>query len=180
MAIETRRRPPARKGPTSAAWLGILVVVILGGGAALAMMKKGQDAAKGEAQAAEKPRPFADMPAEKPPEPRSGVALSSQPFGSPAALLSDPVWQRAVELAEEGEALYEEAVAAKAAGDVPTLNQKGNAAKAKLDEALESTAQLEEDLIAERGETDALVRDLMRTRNKWFDHVRWLHKSTGR
>jgi hypothetical protein len=176
-----RRRPPARRGPTSVAWLGILAVVILGGGATLAMLKKQQ----GQAQTAPpgdagKSRPFADMPPETPPARSSGGGESAQPFGSPAALLSDPVWQRAVELAEQGEALYQQAVEAKTKGDVPTLNARGNEAKRKLDEALETTAQLEEDLIAERGETDSLVRNVQRVRNRWFDRVRWLHKSTSR
>jgi len=162
------------------------MIVILGGGAVLAMLKnRERHAPSATPTRSDKPRPFADMPPETPPGQSSPAQSptaggSSQPFGSPESLLSDPVWQRAVELAAEGEALYQEAVEAKTKRDVPTLNAKGNEAKRKLDEALESTAQLEEDLIAERGETDPLVRDVQRARNVWFDRVRWLHKSTSR
>lgn len=177
-----RRRPPARKGPTSALWLAILAVVILGGGAALAILNKQQSqAASTTSTESETSGPFSDMPPEKPPAQRSpGSGDSSGPFADPASLLSDAVWQKAVALAQDGEALYQEAVAAKTKGDVETLNEKGREAKAKLDEALESTAQLEEDLIASRGDTDLLVRQVQRTRNTWFDRVRWLHKSTSR
>jgi hypothetical protein len=176
-----RRRPPARSGPTSLLWLGILVLVILGGGAILAVLKKREasaQAAGAETPAAEKP--FADLPPEEPPPRRAGSADTPEPFGSPESLLSDPVWQRAVELAGQGEEHYRAALDAKTRGDVPTLNARGNQAKKAFDEALESTAQLEEELIAARGETDPLVRDVMRTRNGWFDRVRWLHKSTSR
>jgi len=181
MPTPSRRRPPARKGPTSAIWLGLLAVVILGGGTTLAILKKQQSQAATTSPEDAGPQPFADMPPETAPTRRSpGAGDASQPFSAPASLLSDPVWQRAVELATEGEALYQEAVAAKTEGDVETLNAKGNQAKAKLDEALESTAQLEEDLIAKRGDTDLLVRKVQATRNTWFDRVRWLHKSTSR
>ena len=181
MPSPTRRRPPARSGPTSAIWIGLLAVVILGGGAVLAVLKKREDAAQAAAvEAPRSNRPFADLPPEEPPARAFAAGDSSEPFRSPASLLSDPVWQHAVELAQEGEALYQETVEAKTRGDVPTVNTKGNEAKARFDEALESTAAIEEKLIAERGETDALVRDVLRCRNGWFDRVRWLHKSTSR
>ena len=180
MPTDTSRRAPAGRGTTRAIWLGLLVVLIVGGGTALSLLKKRETQEQDAAPAVPaKPRPFADLPPETPPGRRSGAA-TGVPFGAEAGLLADPVWQRAVELATAGEALYQEAVDAKARRDVPTLNAKGNEAKRKLDEALVSTAQLEEDLIAQRGETDPVVRDVQRVRNRWFDCVRWLHKSTAR
>lgn len=181
MPTNTQRRTRAGSGSTGALWLGLLIVVILGGGVALSVLKKREAEARPTSQAApEKPRPFADMPPEQPPPSGAPRGAAEKPFESPASLLSDPQWQRAVELAEEGEALYQQAVEAKSRGDVATLNAVGNEAKRKLDEALESTAELEQDLIARRGESDPLVRDVLRVRNHWFDRVRWLHKSTSR
>ena len=42
------------------------------------------------------------------------------------------------------------------------------------------TALWEEQLLEKYGETDRQVRDIMRTRNKWFELLRALHKTTGR
>ena len=42
------------------------------------------------------------------------------------------------------------------------------------------TAQWEEELIAEHGDTDPDVRRILATRSDWFDKLRVLHKTTGR
>ena len=83
-------------------------------------------------------------------------------------------------LAAEAEVHYQDAVAAKSEGNVPALNEAVAAAKAKFNEALESTAVLEDELVAKLGESDPTVRALKGARSAWFQRLDWLLKSTGR
>lgn len=181
----------SKKKPNTVAWFGILALAILAGGAVLANLTKKEKDAERDAAAARAAqdsaaKPFADMPAETPPAKSGGGGFdASKPFGGlDAGNLGSPeaaaVWLAAVALAEDGEAQYQAAVAAKTAGDVEALNQAGAAAKAKFNEATEATALLETELIAERGESDPTVRALMKARSTWFARLDWLLKSTGR
>ena len=69
---------------------------------------------------------------------------------------------------------------AKRGGRMESMNEKGRRARKKYDQALELTASWEEDLIEEHGDSDPGVREIMRTRDQWFDRVHWLHKSVAR
>jgi len=192
MASYPKRRAadsaPAQKKPNTVAWFGILALAILAGGAVMASLSKKEKAAERAAQAAGDPatKPFADMPAETPPAKPSGRGLdASQPFGGlDAGNLGSPeaaaTWSAAVALAAEGEAQYETAVAAKSEGNVAALNEAGSMAKAKFNEAVESTALLEDELRAKLGDSDPTVRALMQARSTWFKRLDWLLKSTAR
>lgn len=181
---EGRRRRPPKK--SSNAWLvPVLVVVVLGGGAAFAVLQGERDArqAEGAAQAAErdgKPKPFANVPDDVPPPPRSAAGGKARKGTAPDGLAQNPVWQRALEQAEMAQKLYDEATAAKVEGDTKTLNAKGNEAKALYDQALEDTAVWEEELVEKYGDGEPQVAAIMRVRSRWFDRTRWLHKSTSR
>lgn len=194
MASYPKRRTadsaPAKKKPNTVAWFGILALAILVGGAVLAKLSKkdkdkdadlGAQAAQGQTD-----KPFADMPPETPPATSGGSGLdASQPFGGlDAGNLGSPeaaaTWTAAVALAAEGEAQYQAAVAAKSADDVDALNAAGAAAKAKFNEAVESTAALELELEAKLGESDPTLRALKQARSTWFQRLDWLLKSTAR
>lgn len=177
--------PTPTKKPASVAWFGIVALVILAGGAAVAMLTKQDKQSEAASQKAQDPakQPFADLPAETPP-PRSGGG-ADQPFGGLDAgnlggAEAAATWAAAEKLAAEAETHYLAAVDAKAAGDVPTTNEQGAAAKAKFNEALESTALLEEQLIAKLGDSDPTVRALQSVRSTWFARLDWLLKSTAR
>jgi hypothetical protein len=123
------------------------------------------------------------MPPEEPPAPRAGNAGKEPvPFGAtaPEGLAEDEGWQAAIALAEQAEVHFEAATEAKVAGDTKRLNEEGARARALFDQALESTAVWEEELVSTWGETDPQVRQIMRLRNQWFDRTRWLHKSISR
>jgi hypothetical protein len=176
------------KKPNTIAWFGILALAILAGGAVLANLTKKEKDAERDAAAAQgsADKPFADMPAETPPAKSGGGGFDpSQPFGGlDAGNLGSPeaaaTWSAALALAAEGEAQYQAAVEAKTAGNVEALNEAGAVAKAKFNEAVESTALLEDELIAKLGESDPTVRAFKQARSTWFARLDWLLKSTGR
>jgi hypothetical protein len=196
MASYPKRRgaqPAPKKKSNHVAVFGLLAVAIFTGGGLLAVLSKTQKQAE-ETRVAEVEqeqqanKPFADMPPEEHPSHKGAAGDPKRPFaeldvgavgGIDAAAVS-ATWNSAKQLATEGEALFQEALAAKGNGETSLLNQRGAASQSKFDAALEMTALLEESLIAERGESDATVRALKRTRTQWFDRLRWLHKSIGR
>lgn len=178
-----------KKKSNSVVWFGLLAVAVLGGGAVVATLVKkdeeAKDASAAEQAAADADQPFADLPPEQPPSKSGGGLDASAPFGSlDASNLGSAeaaeTWSAAEALAAEAEEHYQAAVAAKTSGDVEALNEAGAAAKAKFNEALEATAQLETDLEAALGDTDATVRALKGVRSTWFGRLDWLLKSTGR
>lgn len=179
---------PAPKKSNTVAWFGILALAILAGGAVVAMLSKKAKEAVADTQVAQDPatKPFSDMPPETPPVRAGGRGGDAgQPFGGLDAgnlgsAEAAATWSQAVALASEAEAHYDAAVAAKSAGEVSALNEAGAAAKSKFNEALESTALLEDDLKAKLGESHPTVRALMQERSTWFKRLDWLLKSTGR
>ncbi|HVS19036.1 MAG TPA: hypothetical protein VMT18_10590 [Planctomycetota bacterium] len=180
-----------QKKSNSVVWFGVLAVAILAGGALMATLTKKEKEADAARQAEQAKRdsastPFADLPPEAPPPKRGGGGLdAAAPFGSLDAgnlgsAEAAATWSAAESLAAEAEQHYQDAVEAKTAGDVAALNEAGAAAKAKFNEALEATAQLEEELVAKLGESNSTVRALMGARSTWFTRLDWLLKSTGR
>jgi hypothetical protein len=173
------RRPVKKSGPGIV--VPVLIVVVLGGAGAIAMLggnkaKKAPEAAP----VAAKDKPFADLPREEPPAPRRAGSSSEALADAPEGLAADADWQKALAIAATGEALYDEAVAAKSQGETTLANEKGNAAKDKLNEAIEMSALWEDDIVAKYGDTDPQVRAVMRTRSGWFKKLDWLLKSTSR
>lgn len=179
-----------KKKSNSVVWFGLLALAVLAGGAMLASLSKDKKEAEAAA-AAEKAakdaeaKPFADLPPETPPAKRGGGSDPSAPFGAfDAGTLGSPeaaaTWSAAEALAKEAEEHYQAAVTAKSAGDVETVNTQGAEAKAKFNQALEDTAQLEADLEAKLGDTNMTVRALKKVRSTWFERLDWLLKSTGR
>lgn len=125
-----------------------------------------------------KPKPFADMPPEVPavppePQPRTGKPLA------PAGIASEPLWVQARALAAEGLPLFEAAVAASARGDLPATREKGGAARAKYDKALELTAEWEENVLGKFDEHDERVVAIQQERTDWLHKLQWLDKVVG-
>jgi hypothetical protein len=173
--------------------VAVAVVLGLGGLWAVAQNKRASaQAAEDAARDAEAKanQPFADMPPEELPEHmREGAfssgggdaaAAGSSVSTAPAGLADDATWVKALGLAEEAETHYAAATAAHAAADRETLNEEGKRAQALFDQALESTAVWEEELLETYGENDSQVRSIKKRRSLWFDRTRWLHKSIAR
>lgn len=160
----------------------VVVVVILGGGVMAVVAGSGKKPAEApKPVASNKPKPFDDLPPEQPPSKKAGSS-SGRTFiaDAPDGLESDANWQKAILIANEGAKLYDEAVAAKTGGNTALLNQKGAAARTKLNDAFDMTAMWEEELFTKYGDANPEVRRIVKTRTEWMDKVRWLHKSIAR
>ncbi len=176
-------RRPARQ-TTMAMYIPILLAVVIVCGIGLAIMTDKQKSAEKETPKAEvvQRNPFADVPDEKAPERKGGSGGSSKynfVSKAPEGLANNENWRAALKIAAEGEALFEEATQAKAAGDTATLNDKGRQAREKLTSAVEMTAVWEDELIEKYGDANLDVREIKRTRSGWIDKMRWLHKSSA-
>lgn len=176
---DTQRRPVRKSGMSPMVPVVIGAVVVMGIG--LSFLGKGEKAEAAPQAVSDKPKPFADLPPEAPPQhDGKGSSRYTMIAKAPEGLMSDANWLKAVQLASEGEALFEEATAAKVAGDTPKLNERGKLARDKLDEAFTMTAVWEEELLEKYGDANADVRRIVKVRSGWIDKVRWLHKSIAR
>jgi hypothetical protein len=175
------RRRPTKSAPPLLPIFALLVVI--GGAIVLARM-----AAKD--QKPEEPPPekvtaeaiFGDLPVEEPPVPASGGGRADRGTKNraPSGLADTEVWIEALRTADEAAALLAVASKAKTAGDHATWNTKGKQAKELSDQALESTALWEEELMAKYGDADRQVRQIMSIRSKWFEKLAALSKTTSR
>lgn len=186
---QNRRRPPddegrrpARRRPRSSAApaaIALFVVAVVGIGIA------GWTQRDREKQAPEDPadpvvaNPFDDLPAETPPQrngERPAVRRDAETHLAPEGLLANPVWGAAVALAQDGYALSDQAESARRAGDDETYAEKALEAREILDQAIEETAEWEAQIQEEFGDGDALVREVVRERSRWFDLVQRYRK----
>ena len=112
--------------------------------------------------------PFADIADEGSPE--KGAAGSRMRVTSlaPEGMLRDPVWRGALQLAEEATGLADEAEGARKAGDTVAFRAKAVEAKELFQKAIDATVQFEIDCIEKYGETDRLVRQMVRARSLWI------------
>ena len=162
----------------------VLALVILGGGAWVATVgARAREAAEARvAEVARKsagPKPFAEMEPERPAfeqRGKPGKVIAK----APADLVKEPIWTEAVALGELGDSAYRYTIAAKRKGDRTEQNERGNEAKQHYNEALEKTAAWEEELIARYGDGEPTVREITRTRSRWFEALDWLLKNTSR
>ena len=122
--------------------------------------------------------PFADMPPEVAPPTKEHKAGSTLP-PAPEGLAMDPTWIKAKATAAEALELYNATVAAKSKGDTALATSKGQAARKKYNEAVETTAAWEEDLLARYNAYDNKVVAIKDARTDWFNKLRWLEKSVG-
>lgn len=176
---EREQRRPQRKSGLNP-FIPLLIVVVLLGGGVLAVMSGGKKKEEPKVEST-KPVPFSDLPPEEPPKKRASSG-SGRSFvaEAPEGLAKDANWVKALKIAAEGEALFEEATAAKVAGNTTLLNEKGAASRDKLNEAVDLTALWEEELLTKYGDANPEVRRIMSTRSSWIDKLRWLHKSSSR
>ncbi|MBM3989852.1 MAG: hypothetical protein FJ298_02480 [Planctomycetes bacterium] len=179
---ERGRRAAPKRGMSPLIPL-VVVIVILGGGVMAVVAGSGKQPEQAPQPAAsKKPKPFDDLPPELPPSKKAGSSGNGRSFiaDAPDGLEKDANWQKAILIANEGAKLYDEAVAAKTAGDTALLNHKGAAARTKLNDAFDMTAMWEEELFTKYGDANPEVRRIVKTRSDWMDKVRWLHKSIAR
>ena len=176
---EGRRRPAKKSG--MGPFIPFVVAVVVLGGAMVAIMTGRKNKEAPPVETVKKSAPFADLPPEEPPA-KKGSGSSGRTFvaDAPDGLANNETWQKAVRLASEGEALFDEALAAKAESNTALLNEKGRAARDKLTEAVELTAAWEEELLEKYGDANTEVRRIMKVRSGWIDKMRWLHKSVAR
>jgi len=169
-----RRSPAPRSNPALIPGLIALVMIAIAVGVAV-MTKKPKVAVESTAP---KASPFSDMPPEAVPPPRPKQAGSDLP-PAPESISSEPLWVAAQAIAAEGLVLYDEAMKAKAKGDQSLANEKGKAAREKLDEAITNTADWEESILAQYNAYDAKVSAIKNMRTDWFNKLRYLNKSVG-
>ncbi len=178
---ERGRRAAPKRGMSPLIPLAVVIVILVGGAIAVAT---GTDKKAKEAPApvaSNKPKPFDDLPAEQPPSKKAGSSGGRTFIAeAPEGLEADANWLKAIAIANEGAKLYDEAVAAKTQGNTALLNQKGAAARTKLNDAFDMTAVWEEELFEKYGDANPSVRRIVKTRTEWMDKVRWLHKSIAR
>lgn len=176
---ERGRRPQRKSGLNPL--IPLLIVVVLAGGGAIAVLGGKAKKEEPKVEASTKPKPFADLAPEAPPS-KAKSSGSGRIFvaEAPEGLAKDTNWITACKIADEGLALYDEAIAAKNAQNTPLLNSKGAASRDKLNEAFEMTALWEEELLTKYGDANPEVRRIMKTRTDWIEKVRWLHKSIAR
>jgi len=179
MSQHTHMNARARRGSSASVLPGLIAVALLGAAVAVGVLNRSEDE---PAQAAEEvapgPRPFADMPPEEPPgkSSSSGGSFTRAPEG----LANEAIWVEATALAKEAEDLFQKTLTAKRAGDQTTANTHGRAAREKFNQAVEMTALWEEELFEKHGDRDPQVREIKRTRSKWFSRLDWLLKSIAR
>lgn len=158
--------------------MGMIVGAIL---LARAIATKEDDAQAATPQAQpEEERFFTSVPEEEPPSVTGGGPVGSFTRAPTGLAASNPDWAEALTVAEAADALFAEAQQAKQADDTATFQLKGKAAKETYDKAILMTAEWEEELLDKYGERDPQVRDIQRTRTRWIDRLRVLHKTTGR
>ena len=179
---DEKKNAPVKKSAAPVVIPIALLVVTLGLGAYVVFGPKKEAAAPPPAPVdVKKPTPFADMPPEKPPVAKSSRASDGKVYPpAPEGLLEDANWKKALALASEGEALFTEAIKARASENMALYNEKGNAAEAKFDDAVTLTAEWEEKLVAQYGDRDAQIATILQTRSAWIKKMLVLSKTTGR
>ena len=155
---------------------GLIALVLIGIAVGVAVMNKKPKVAVESTTT--KKTPFGDMPPEAAPAQRPKRAGEDLP-SPPESISSEPMWVAAQASAEEGLVLYKEAMAAKSAGDVALANAKGKLAREKYDDAISSTADWEESILAQYNNYDGKVRTIKEKRTEWFNKLQFLNKSVG-
>ena len=172
-----RRSAPA--GPPIVPLVGLVVLI----GLAIVAARMYSAGPKAEPEAATQGYvPFASVPEEAPPGARTGggPTRSAMTDRAPAGLAASAVWQQALVLGAKGDEALARSAEARRAQDSTAGQAAAREARDAYDEAVTITAEWIEGLLAQYGDTDRQVREISRVRNKWFDNLLALHKTTGR
>lgn len=179
------RRAPAQR-PFPVAPIAILVLLLCGAlffARQIAQSKKAKDSAPVVIDTGHKP--FSSLPDEAPKSKgssqSSGSGSSVQYDTPPVGLLAtNQVWIDALKDATKAESLYAAALKAKQTNDYSGFRENGIAAKDLFSKVLEDTYMLEEEMVAEYGDRDPQVRDVIKKRTAWTSTLAALSKTTGR
>lgn len=172
------RRSPKKSGPPLALIFGI--VALMGGAVVLARMAANRPKEAAPVPEAKAEDIFGNLPVELPPERKSDPNFRKLRDTAPQGLANTAIWVEAKKVAANADAVYAEAKKAKAANDHTAWAEKGTRAKKLYDKALTMSAIWEEGLLEKYGDTDRQVAGIQTIRNKWFDRLAVLHKTTGR
>ena len=159
----SNRSRPAPKGPNLAP-VFLAVLAILGAALAVAVMQNKQDQAAEKESAAEAAEPR-----------RVGGSRARLVDSAPEGLADTPLYRAAKVLADDAKALVAEAEAARKAGDEDTFQEKGRAAREKLETAYEKTSDWLIDL-QERYPDDRQVARIEREMLTWDRALRKVRK----
>ncbi|MCZ6598104.1 MAG: hypothetical protein O7B99_10730 [Planctomycetota bacterium] len=182
-----RRQPPSRRLPPGAYAAGVLAIT---GAVVLYIVIQMQPRQDSEAaETTEVIDPFEGLARDEPPPPRKGSrrpkrpraeSMSDDPFaGLKNSIRTDPIWIAAVEEAERGMELSDEAAKAKAEGDFSLFKERGKEAKELLKAAVDATRDWELEIGKQHGYDDVDVRRVLRVRKRWMDELVALKKTVG-
>ncbi|MEM9380467.1 MAG: hypothetical protein AAGB93_11010 [Planctomycetota bacterium] len=171
----SNRSRPESKGP-SLAPVFLAVIAILGAALTVAAMQNKQDKASSATEVQEDApqgsNPFSDIDNEPR---RVGGSRAKLVDSAPAGLAETPLYRAAKVLADDAKALVAEAEAARKAGDETTYQEKGRAAREKLETAYEKTSDWLIDL-QERYPDDRQVARIEREMITWDRALRKVRK----
>lgn len=171
----SERSHSAGRRPTASGPGPLAVVCFVGLIAALGVAgwaSRNKRAAAGEGASGPAPAevdPFASVTREAPPTASGGGGRVRETNRAPAGLLDDPLWLGAVQIAQEGYSLRDQAEDSKASGDLSAFAAKAVNAREAFGRAIDASRAFEDRIIDQYGENDRQVRRVARERNKWFD-----------
>lgn len=180
----SRRRTQSTGIPPAALAGGLVMIFALGAVFILSKLRPPDSAAA----PAEQADPFADLPEElppgvKPPRPSqpstADAPAGASPFGGLNPVRDEAAWKQALELGGEGLDLADEAASARTAGDLGRFKDRGQQAKAKLQEALDLSREWEQGLVERYGEKNSEARSVQRVRGVWLKRLVALKKTVG-
>ena len=188
MATRRSREPQPSSGiPAYVPAIGVLLIAAV----AAIWILSNVDRSGGDEAPVEKVNPFEGLPEDVPPgtssasssrgssSSTSSSSSSASPFEDIPSAREDAGWLAAVELAERGATLRQEAAEAKDAGDQSTFKAKGAEAKEAFSKALEDTQAFEDELGEKLGYDHRDVKAVVRARSRWLKDLVTLKKTVG-
>ncbi len=185
-----RRKSPAIDLGPLYLLIGVVVVVVVGVGVAgYQNAKRKEDAAQAAAvQAAQKTEahagdPFGDLPDEVP---KGAGARGGRwkehwdPGTEPTGILASDLWQESLRVAEGAWLARDQGDKARRDSRMNEFQTYGREAIRIFDEALNMSAEWEQKMLDEHGDLDPKVREVVRTRDEWFEQTADLRRRVPR
>jgi hypothetical protein len=180
---ERAPRRPSKPAPNLLPVFATIGVVVLAALSVALMTKKGKDEAQAAsgttAGAAGGTNPFADIDTDPEQFMRKGdgTGRPATTHDAPPGLADAPVFQDARKIVAEAKVLVDAALAAEKAGDNAVWSEKANAAREKLEQAMEMTAVWQFDLEGQWGSNDAQLRDIQAEIETWGKLLKKVRKA---
>lgn len=123
--------------------------------------------------------PFGDMETKVPLPRANRPARPRKTHLAPDATMTDPIWVAATGKAKIAESLVSEGEKAKKDTRLALYEQKVGAAREIYNSILEDTADWEDALFVKYGDTDALIGQIKKERDRWFARLKKYRKVGG-